>query len=81
MIFGQKIPVAAKILTLTNFSAHSDQREIMDWLKQIPKSPKRIFLTHGEDGPRTILKGVIEKELGWNVVLPKLNDIVDLTTL
>ena len=81
MIFGQKISVAAKILTLTNFSAHSDQREIMDWLKQIPKPPKRIFLTHGEDGPRTVLKGVIEKELGWNVVLPKLNDIVDLTTL
>jgi metallo-beta-lactamase family protein len=80
-IFGQKISVAAKILTLTNFSAHSDQREIMDWLKQIPKPPKRIFLTHGEDGPRTVLKGVIEKELGWNVVLPKLNDIVDLTTI
>lgn len=80
-IFGQKIPVAAKILTLTNFSAHSDQREIIDWLKQIPKPPKRIFLTHGEDGPRTVLKGVIEKELGWNVVLPKLNDTVDLTTL
>ncbi len=81
MIFGEKIPVAAKILTLTNFSAHSDQREIMDWLKQLPKAPKRIFLTHGEDGPRTVLKGVIEKELGWNVVLPKLNDIVDLTTM
>ncbi len=81
MIFGQKIPVAAKILTLTNFSAHSDQREIMDWLKQLPKPPKRIFLTHGEDGPRTVLKGVIEKELGWNVVLPKLNDTVDLTTI
>ncbi len=80
-IFGQKINVAAKILTLTNFSAHSDQREIVDWLKQIPKAPKRIFLTHGEDGPRTVLKGVIEKELGWNVMLPKLNDIVDLTTL
>jgi metallo-beta-lactamase family protein len=81
LIFGQKIPVAAKILTLTNFSAHSDQREIMDWLKQLPKPPKRIFLTHGEDGPRTVLKSVIEKELGWNVTLPKLNETVDLTTL
>lgn len=80
-IFGQKIPVAAKILTLTNFSAHSDQREILDWLKQMPQPPKRIFLTHGEDGPRTVLKGVIEKELGWNVVLPKLNDVVDLATI
>ncbi len=80
-IFGQKIPVAATVQTLTNFSAHSDQREIMDWLKQLPTPPKRVFLTHGEDGPRTVLKSVIEKELGWNVALPKLNEIVDLTAL
>ncbi len=80
-IFGQNIPVAAKILTLTNFSAHSDQRELLDWLKQLPKPPKRIFLTHGEDGPRTVLKGVIEKELGWNVALPKLNEVVELTAI
>lgn len=80
-IFGQNISVAAAVLTLTNFSAHSDQREIMNWLKQLPKPPKRVFLTHGEDGPRTVLKGVIEKELGWNVVLPKLNDVVDLTSI
>ncbi len=80
-IFGQNIQVAARVQTLTNFSAHADQREIMNWLKQMPKPPKRLFLTHGEDGPRTVLKALIEKELGWNVSLPKLNEIVDLTTL
>ncbi len=80
-IFGEKIPVAARVLTLTNFSAHSDQGEILSWLKQLPKPPKRLFLTHGEDGPRTVLKGVIEKALGWNVALPKLNEIVDLTAI
>ncbi len=81
MIFGEKISVAARVMTLTNFSAHADQGEIMRWLKLLPKAPKRIFLTHGEDGPRTVLKSIIEKELGWNVVLPKLNDIVDLTAI
>lgn len=80
-IFGEKFSVGARVLTLTNFSAHADQREIIDWLKQIPKPPKRLFLTHGEDGPRGVLKSVIEKELGWNVALPKLNEIVDLTTI
>ncbi len=79
-IFGEKVPVAAKVMTLTNFSAHSDQREILDWLKQMPKPPKRLFLTHGEDSARTILKGVIEKELGWSVAMPKLNEVVDLLT-
>jgi metallo-beta-lactamase family protein len=80
-IFGEKVPVAAHVTTLTNFSAHADQLEILDWLKQMPKPPKRLFLTHGEDGPRTVLKGMIEKELGWNVAMPKLNEIVDLTAI
>lgn len=81
MIYGQQIPVAARVMSLSNFSAHGDQREIMAWLKQMPKAPKRIFLTHGEDTPRTVLKSVIEKELGWSVALPRLNEIVDLTSL
>ncbi|HWF43647.1 MAG TPA: MBL fold metallo-hydrolase RNA specificity domain-containing protein, partial [Candidatus Kapabacteria bacterium] len=69
------------VTTLTNFSAHADQREILDWLKQMPKPPKRLFLTHGEDGPRAVLKALIEKELGWNVAMPKLNEIVDLAAI
>ena len=81
IIFGQQIPVAARVMSLSNFSAHADQREILQWLRQMPKPPKRIFLTHGEDGPRGVLKSVIEKELGWNVALPHLNEIVDLTTI
>jgi metallo-beta-lactamase family protein len=80
-IFGERISVSAGVTTLTNFSAHADQREILDWLKQMPKPPKRLFLTHGEDGPRTVLKALIEKELGWNVAMPKLNEIVDLTAI
>lgn len=78
-LFGRSIDVKARVLQLTNFSAHADQAEILDWLKQVPKAPKRIFLTHGEDGPRTVLKSVIEQQLGWNVYLPKLNETIDLT--
>jgi metallo-beta-lactamase family protein len=80
-IFGERISVSARVTTLTNFSAHADQREILDWLKQMPKPPKRLFLTHGEDGPRAVLKALIEKELGWNVAMPKLNEIVDLAAI
>jgi len=80
IVLGEKVSVNARVTSLTSFSAHADQGEIMAWLKQMPKPPKRLFLTHGEDPARTVLKGVIEKELGWNVSMPKLNEIVDLTT-
>jgi metallo-beta-lactamase family protein len=78
-LFGKSLEVKARILQLTSFSAHADQSEILDWLRLVPKPPKRLFLTHGEDGPRAVLKGVIEKELGWKVSMPTLNETIDLT--
>jgi metallo-beta-lactamase family protein len=80
-IFGQPIKVNARIQSLASYSAHADQHEIMEWLGRVPKPPKRIFLTHGEDGPRTVLKGVIQEKLKWDVHLPRLNEMVDLLAI
>jgi metallo-beta-lactamase family protein len=77
-IHGQQVEVKARIEKLNSFSGHADQREILDWLKTTPKAPKKIFLTHGEDTARAVLKAKIEEELGWTVELPKLGEIVDL---
>jgi len=47
-IFGDDIPVRARIYTINGFSAHADQAELLAWHKQT--SAKRTFLVHGEDG-------------------------------
>jgi len=46
-IFGENIPVRARIYTINGFSAHADQAELLVWLKQV--SAKRTFLVHGEE--------------------------------
>jgi metallo-beta-lactamase family protein len=46
-IFGEDIPVRARIYTINGFSAHADQAELLAWQKQT--SAKRTFLVHGED--------------------------------
>ncbi len=79
-IHGESVEVKAKIMKLNSFSGHADQSEILDWLKGVSKAPKTLFLTHGEDTARTVLKTKIESELGWNVVLPHLGEIIDLET-
>jgi metallo-beta-lactamase family protein len=45
-IFGEDIPVRARIYTINGFSAHADQAELLAWQKQT--SAKRTFLVHGE---------------------------------
>jgi metallo-beta-lactamase family protein len=47
-IFGEEIPVRAKIHTINGFSAHADQAELLAWHRQTG-GPDRTFLVHGEE--------------------------------
>ena len=46
-IFGERIPVRARIYTINGFSAHADQADLLAWQKQT--GAKRTFLVHGEE--------------------------------
>ena len=46
-IFGEDVPVRARIYTINGFSAHADQAELLAWQKQT--GAKRTFLVHGEE--------------------------------
>jgi metallo-beta-lactamase family protein len=46
-LFGEEIPVAAKIHTINGFSAHADQAELLAWHRKTG-DPERTFLVHGE---------------------------------
>ncbi len=46
-LFGEEIPVAAKVHTINGFSAHADQAELLAWHRRTG-TPERTFLVHGE---------------------------------
>jgi metallo-beta-lactamase family protein len=47
-IFGKEVTVKAKIESLTSMSAHADQSEIVDFLKNQDGSHVKLYLVHGE---------------------------------
>ncbi len=51
----KKIPVKAGVHTLSAYSAHADQRMLVDWVHSMPEPPKEIRLVHGESGARRAL--------------------------
>lgn len=51
----KKIPVKARIHTLTAYSAHADQRTLVNWVHSMPQPPKEIRLVHGESDARRSL--------------------------
>ncbi len=77
-IHGQMVPVRADVRSLPGFSAHGDQSELVRWLGGFTGAPRRLFLTHGEDGPRRVLGDLVRERLGWNVGRPRHRESVVL---
>ncbi|WP_455200042.1 MBL fold metallo-hydrolase RNA specificity domain-containing protein [Kaarinaea lacus] len=47
-IYGEEIPVRARVHTIGGFSAHADQAELLAWHQQTG-NPRTTFLVHGEE--------------------------------
>lgn len=73
-MFGQLIPVKARVEYMTNTSAHADYEEILTWLKRFNQAPKKTFITHGEPKSAISLKEKIESQLGWHCIIPDYLD-------
>ena len=78
-MFGQMIPVRAKIRTIDGFSAHADQPEILRWLQGFERPPQRTFIIHGEPKAANSLAQVIRERLKWNVEIPAYGERVELS--
>ncbi|HEY7295745.1 MAG TPA: MBL fold metallo-hydrolase RNA specificity domain-containing protein, partial [Dehalococcoidia bacterium] len=59
-------------------SAHADRGELLRWLKQAPRPPRRVFLVHGEAGAAAALQDRIARELGWPVSVAQLGERIAL---
>ncbi|QOY55651.1 MBL fold metallo-hydrolase [Candidatus Sulfurimonas marisnigri] len=62
-IYGEDIVTKAKVYTINGFSAHADQRELIDWMRPV-KNMKKLCLIHGEVEKMEIFANVIKNELG-----------------
>lgn len=77
-IFGQHVPVHARIEKIDGLSSHADAGEIIRWLRTFPRAPKVTYLVHGEIVAQDALKLRIAKELGWHVEVPMHGQKVDV---
>jgi metallo-beta-lactamase family protein len=62
----QSIPVRAKVHTLSGYSAHADQSDLLKFVQGIPEKPGLIRLVHGEDHAKAVLASKLT-ELGHHV--------------
>ena len=68
-IYGEEIVVRAQIHTISGFSAHADQAELLAWHSQAG-NPARTFLVHGEEETMGQFAKLLQNT---HVEMPKLN--------
>jgi metallo-beta-lactamase family protein len=79
-VFGEPVRVRAEIASLDGFSAHADQRELLDWVAKLDPVPRTIFLVHGEPRPAETLAGLLRERTGATVHVPEKGQEFDLWT-
>ncbi|MCM2326247.1 MAG: MBL fold metallo-hydrolase, partial [Lysobacter sp.] len=76
-LFGETIPVRARLHTLGGLSAHADQRALLAWLGGFRRPPAHTFVVHGEESAALAFAGAVGSTLGWDVSVPSREEAVD----
>lgn len=70
-LFGEEIAIQAHIHTLGGFSAHADQKGLLEWLSNFRSPELRVFVTHGEEHASLALAERIREELHREALIPR----------
>lgn len=77
-IFRERVSVKAEVRSIPGYSAHADQKMLVNWVEKMRKSLKRVFVVQGEEKPARVLAQVIKDNLGIEATVPKFGDVVEL---
>jgi len=77
-IFNEKIPVRCKIKSIDAYSAHADQPKLLNWLKPMRSSLKKVFVVQGEEDQALPLVSKIRDELAIDAEAPSRGESVVL---
>ncbi|TSC64482.1 MAG: hypothetical protein G01um1014106_102, partial [Parcubacteria group bacterium Gr01-1014_106] len=69
-IFGEDVPVRAKMKNISAYSAHADQPRLLNWLRPMRGTLKKVFVVQGEEEPSRTLAQKIRDELAIEAVIP-----------
>lgn len=78
-IFGEPMQVRASVTTLNELSGHADQRELLEWLRPMAGSLKRLFLVHGEPSQTAAFADAVRSQYGLEAVIPTRGEIHTLS--
>ena len=72
------IKVDLAVHTIEGFSAHSDRKQLMDFIRTMQPRPKKVIVNHGEASKCIDLARGIYKELHTSSIAPENLEVIRL---
>ncbi len=71
-IDGKKYPIKAQVHTISGYSAHADQSDLINFVKRMRNKPQEIRIVHGDDDAKQALMRQYKALLGEHaeVIIP-----------
>jgi metallo-beta-lactamase family protein len=76
-IYGEDIVVKAQIQTINGFSAHADQKDLIEWISNF-KELKNLYLVHGEDEKMEVFAKAIKEKLNKDAKIMQYGRSINL---
>jgi metallo-beta-lactamase family protein len=76
-IYGDTVPILAKIVHLSGFSAHADQSDFRRWFATCPSKP-HLYAVHGEVESATAVATLAQAAFGWPAEVAQRGTTVEL---
>jgi len=77
-LLGEEVAVRAKVKQISGYSAHADQPQLLEWLRPMRLSAKKVFVVQGEEIEALPLAQKIRDELAMDAVVPTEGEVVNL---
>jgi len=78
-IFGEEVPLRAKVVTMNGFSAHADKNELLEYFNGLKKNRlQHVFVVHGEESQAEALAEAIRETGITQVTVPSRGDKVEI---
>ncbi len=77
-IYDEEVINNANSYTLSGFSGHADQGELLNWLSAIQTPIKKVFLMHGEADALSTLDKKIKERYKLETYIPSLYETIEI---
>jgi metallo-beta-lactamase family protein len=74
-IFGEEYRLRARVEAINGYSAHADQKGLLDWAEPIAPGLQHAFVVHGDPGPAQILGDGLHRLGAAQVSVPAQGEV------